>query len=34
MTMYHEENVTGQYADMSEVDKALKGRREAWQPTS
>lgn len=32
MTTYLEENVTGQYVQMLQMDKALKGRRETWQP--
>lgn len=32
MTTYLEENVTGQCVQMLQMDKALKGRRETWQP--
>lgn len=32
LTTYLEENVTGQCVQMLWMDKALKGRRETWQP--
>lgn len=32
LTTYLEENVTGRSVQMLRMDKALKGRRETWQP--
>lgn len=32
LTTYLEENVTGQSVQMLQMDKALMGRRETWQP--
>lgn len=32
LTTYLEENVTGHSVQMLQMDKALKGQRETWQP--